>query len=127
MKPDKQHLLHELLDDGCHARREAILLAGARILRRRRQWRATMQGLSVALVLLAAGLWRETARSPRPANPIPLQAKIAPAPAEPQTLTDDQLLALFPKTPIGLATLADGKKRLIFPCPGDEQKYVIHL
>ena len=43
-------------------------------------------------------------------------------------ITDDELLALFPKdTPVGLATLSDGRKRLIFPHPGDEKRFVIHL
>jgi hypothetical protein len=46
---------------------------------------------------------------------------------QPQSLTDDELLALFPNTPVGLATLADGKKRLIFPRSGDEQKFVTRL
>ena len=41
-----------------------------------------------------------------------------------RALTDDELLALFPDTPVGLATLEDGKKRLIFPRPGDEERYV---
>jgi hypothetical protein len=78
-------------------------------------------------VLLAAGFWLETARSPKTSHPVPLQAQARPAPASPPSLTDDELLALFPNTPVGLATLPNGKKRLIFPHPGDEQKYVIHL
>jgi len=31
---------------------------------------------------------------------------------------------MFPKTPVGLVTLENGKKRLIFPRPGDEQRFV---
>ena len=127
MKPDKQHLLPELLEGDCSARREATLLAGAHILRRRRQWRGVSRGLSGALVLLAAGLWLRPVKSPPPAGPLPSLAKAVPASPGPQMLTDDELLALFTNTPVGLATLADGKKRLIFPRPGDEQKYVIHL
>ena len=50
-----------------------------------------------------------------------------PPPAEPPFLTDEQLLALFPNTPVALATLPNGRKKLIFPHPGDEQKYVTHL
>ena len=41
--------------------------------------------------------------------------------------TDEQLLALFPKTPVGLAKLGNGKKMLIFPRPADEARYVVHL
>jgi hypothetical protein len=43
------------------------------------------------------------------------------------SLTDDKLLALFPNTPAGLATLPDGKKLLIFPRPGDEKRFVTRL
>jgi hypothetical protein len=42
-------------------------------------------------------------------------------------LSDEELLALFPDTPVGLATMADGKKRLVFPRPEDEAKFVSHL
>ena len=38
----------------------------------------------------------------------------------------DELLALFPDTPVGLITTADGRKRLIFPHPGDEQRLIAH-
>jgi hypothetical protein len=34
---------------------------------------------------------------------------------------------LFPNTPVGLASLPDGKKRLIFPRPGDEQRFITKL
>jgi hypothetical protein len=37
------------------------------------------------------------------------------------------LLALFPDTPVGLITLENGKKRLIFPRPGDQERFVKHL
>jgi hypothetical protein len=127
MKPDRQHLLHELLGGEPGARREATLLAGARILRRRRHWRAATRGLACALPLLVAGLWWNIAPRPRPSTPAPLAAQPPPAPAGPKELTDAELLALFPDTPVGLATLANGKKQLIFPRPGDEAKYVVHL
>lgn len=41
-------------------------------------------------------------------------------------ITDDQLLALFPGTPVGLGT-AGGKTRLLFPRAGDEARFVIRL
>jgi hypothetical protein len=50
-----------------------------------------------------------------------------PQPAQVQYLTDDQLLAYFPNTPIGLIKTANGRKSLIFPHPGDEEKFIIRL
>ena len=127
MKPEKQQLLHEVLDADHDARRTATLLAGTRLLRRRRQWRFASQGLSLALVLLAAGICLKFTRSPVPSNSASVPPRDSEARAGISILTDDQLLALFPNTPVALATLPDGKKRLIFPHPGDEQKYVVHL
>jgi hypothetical protein len=48
-------------------------------------------------------------------------------PLQAQSLTDDQLLGFFPNTPVGLATLPDGKKLLIFPRPGDEARFITRL
>ena len=60
-----------------------------------------------------------------------VQASLPPAKPvasiQPRSLTDDELLALFPDTPVGLATLPDGKKLLIFPRPGDEKRFVTRL
>jgi hypothetical protein len=129
MNPDRQQLLHDLLEGDPNAGRDATLLAGARILRRRRQWRAATRGLAGVLVLVAAGLWLKTAPAPKATRPTPLLATApqAPVKAAPRSLTDEELLALFPNTPVALATLPDGRKRLFFPHPGDEEKYVIHL
>jgi hypothetical protein len=127
MKPDRQQLLNELLGGEPGARREATLLAGARLLRRRRHWRAATRVAAFGLILLAAGLWWHTVPAPRPSTPTPWVVVPPPAPAGPKELTDAELLALFPDTPVGLATLSDGRKRLIFPRPGDEEKYVVHL
>ena len=127
MKPEKEQLLHELLEASPAAQRTATLLAGARILRRRRQWRAASRVLILALVLLTAGFWVENVRTARRTNPVPMVARGVSAPAAVPILTDDQLLALFPGTPVGLVTLADGKKRLVFPRPGDERKFMNHL
>jgi hypothetical protein len=49
------------------------------------------------------------------------------APLHAQSLTDEQLLGLFPNTPVGLVTLPNGKKLLIFPRPGDEAKFITRL
>src|SRR5208283_836880 len=112
MKPEKQQLIQDLLGD--ESRRDATLLAGGRILRRRRHWRAATRGLALALVATVAVLSLELKKS----HPPSVQASLPPAKlvasTQPRSLTDDELLALFPNTPVGLVTLADGKKRLIF-------------
>jgi hypothetical protein len=126
MKLEKQHLIHELLA-GEHLR-ENTLLAATKILRRRRQWRVARQTF-FALLLLAfiAGLLSEPNR-PRPALVQISPPKVSPpAPLQAQALTDDKLLALFPNTPVALATLPNGKKLLIFPRPSDEAKFVTRL
>jgi hypothetical protein len=127
MKPDKQRLLNELLDGEPGSHRTATLLAGGRILRRRRHWRAAVRVGSCVLVLAVAGFWLKPANPTKPTSAVPLQASVAPKEPGPEVLTDDQLLALFPNTPVALAPLADGKKRLIFPRPEDERKFVIRL
>jgi hypothetical protein len=123
MKPEKQHLIHDLLDEQHEVRREAVLLAGGRILRRRRWRRVAMRSFAVVAFLGVAALSLQRIVAPKPHI---LTAVPAP-PVQTQGLTDDELLALFPKTPVGLATLENGKKRLIFPRPGDEQRFVINL
>jgi hypothetical protein len=122
MKPEKERLMDDLLDG--QSRREATLRAGAQILRRRRHWRAARR--TVAIVALAAitALVIESNYRPQKAPPI---AENKPAPVQSNILTDEQLLALFPKTPVGLATLGNGKKMLIFPRPADEARYVVRL
>jgi len=126
MKPEKQQLIHDLLGD--ESRRETTLLAGARILRRRRHWRVATRGLALALVATAAVLSLEQKKSHPPSVQTSLPVSTPAASVQPRSLTDDELLAIFPtNTPVGLATLADGKKRLIFPRPGDEKRFVIRL
>ncbi len=46
----------------------------------------------------------------------------APAAAG-RSLTDEQLLAMFPNTPVGLAKV-NGRKVLIFPRAADQARYV---
>jgi len=120
MRPEKQRLIHGLLDGSSH--REGTLLAGARILRRRRIWRRVRSGLVLAMVVAAAAVSTQHTRS-RPTASISKAA----TPAYGKSLTDDELLALFPDTPVGLATLSDGHKRLIFPRPDDEKRFVSRL
>ena len=123
MKPEKRVLLEDVLGE---TRREATLVAGRRILRRRRWKRAAARSSALLAVLVLAAL---VIHQPRP---VPVVAKTVPAqPSSPavrvQYLTDDELLALFPNTPVGLIQTADGRKRLIFPRPGDEEKFITHL
>lgn len=126
MKPENENLIRDLLEHD--SRRENTLIAGAGILRRRRQWRAVRQGgalLALALGVMIFSLRRETPRA------LPIQiAKAAPKPSsvsQVHALTDDELLGLFTNTPVGLASLPDGKKRLIFPRRGDEAKFITRL
>ncbi|MBU6410832.1 MAG: hypothetical protein KGJ60_11775 [Verrucomicrobiota bacterium] len=125
MRPEKKELIHDLFGD--ESRREAALLAGAQILCRRRRWRAA--GRVFALVALAAvAAWLAELQNPRraPSEMAPFEAK-SDAATLVQSLTDDELLALFPHTPVGLVTLPNGKKLLIFPRPGDEARFVGRL
>jgi len=124
MKAEKEQLIDDLLDAQC--RREATLRAAAQILRRRRHWRATRQTLAaVALAAVAAVFIRQNDH-PKKTAPVPV-AENKPAPVQAGVLTDEQLLALFPHTPVGLARLSNGKKVLIFPRPADEARYFVHL
>jgi hypothetical protein len=136
MKPEKRQLIHDLLDAQSDARRVATFEAGGRVLRqrrRRRQWRQGMFALAV-LLLLSAGarsLWLGTLSQPLTArNSFGSSVeKVAAAgleePAGLQSLTDAELLALFPDTPVALVTLHNGRQRLIFPRPEDQQRIII--
>lgn len=125
MKPEKQQLLADVL--GGEGRDDATLLAAGKILRRRRQWRAACR--TFALITLAtAAVLLVTQNRQRPAlvHISPPAAKPA-APLQARSLTDAELLALFPDTPVGLATLPGGKKLLLFPRPGDAAKFITRL
>ena len=125
MKAEKQQLIHDLLGD--ESRREATLQAGAALLRRRRHWRLAGRMAGGLILAAVAGL---LVMKP---SPRPTLAKVSPAPAkvvtplQARSLTDEQLLSLFPDTPVGLATLSNGKKLLIFPRKSDEVKFVNRL
>jgi hypothetical protein len=121
MKPEKRHLIHELLDEQRDARRQATLLAGGRVLRRRRWRRAALRSFA-GLTLLALAIFCLQQLVPR--RPPSLTAVPSPSPPPVQSLSDAQLLALFPDTPVGLITLENGRKRLIFPRPGDAERFI---
>ncbi|HTV39718.1 MAG TPA: hypothetical protein VMF08_04025 [Candidatus Sulfotelmatobacter sp.] len=128
MKPEKERLIDDLLD--AQNRREATLRAGAQILRRRRHWRAARQTLAVTALVAVAAVFIGRNDHPQKTAPISVAVPVAeekPAPVQAGVLTDEQLLALFPNTPVGLAKLSNGKKVLIFPRPADEARYVVHL
>jgi hypothetical protein len=126
MKPEKQNLIRDLLDEDSN--REATLHAGAQILRRRRQWRAVRRGTGVLVVVALAAVLVLKYETPNSAAPrVPKGGpKTAPV-TQAKALSDDELLALFPNTPVALASLPNGKKLLIFPRPGDEQKFITRL
>ncbi len=128
MKAEKQQLLQDLLAPDSARCRQATLLAGTRILRRKRQRRAGLQLVFAVTLIGLAGLaiQRITAPGPRTFIAAPVIAPAAP-PAEMKGLTDAELLALFPDTPIALVTLENGKKRLIFPRPEDAERFVAPL
>jgi hypothetical protein len=127
MRPEKQRLLADLLGGEPDARREAALLAGGRMLRRKRRLRLMMRCTVVAVVLGVAVVSRQRKMTRQPTKVATTAAPSPSASVQPQALTDDQLLALFPDTPVALATLKDGRKRLIFPRPGDEARFVRRL
>ena len=124
MKPEKQNLIHDLLDED--SSRETTLAAGARILRQRHRWRVARQAAIAGLVAIAAVTY--LARGLRH-SAAPQASQTVKPPPGPQihALTDDELLALFPNKPVGLIPLSDGKKRLIFLWPGDEQRFIRRL
>lgn len=124
MKPEKQQLIHDLLDG--ESRRDATLLAGSAILRRRRQWRVGRQVFGL-IALATVAMWFVEQTNRRQASVQNATPTKSPSPFQAQSLTDDQLLKLFPNTPVALATLPNGKKMLIFPRPGDEAKFMTRL
>ncbi|HOX59089.1 MAG TPA: hypothetical protein P5205_11155 [Candidatus Paceibacterota bacterium] len=124
MKPEHHQLLHDLMDGADPAaQRDTVLAAGQRVLRRKRHLRHLTHTLAVTAfvglaVLVISGL------------NVPRQPAVATRPASPgsygQEITDDELLALFPGTPVGLVKIK-GKQRLIFPRPDDEARFILRL
>jgi ferric-dicitrate binding protein FerR (iron transport regulator) len=121
MKTEKRLLIHDLMeDDQAGLRREATLLAGVSVMRRRRWRRQGIEALAVVALMSVMAFWaRQWLVPPKPSTAANSSVS---APKTPY-LTDDQLLALFPNTPVGLATV-EGRKVLIFPRRSDQAKYV---
>jgi len=131
MKPEHRRLLHDALgEDAGGGRRDAILQAGGRILRRKRRVRFAARGLMgvAAVAALAFGLFRlpELIRPQGPAATNTLAAATPTAPATPtwsRSMSDEELLAIFPGTPVALAKVGD-RQYLLFPRPGDEARFI---
>lgn len=125
MKPEKQFLIDDLIQNP--ERREAALDAATGVLRRRRQRRIAWQVLAL-LLISATAILLVTQNRTQPSLAQNSKPKGRPAtPPQGQSLTDEQLLGLFPNTPVGLATLPSGRKLLVFPRPADDARYVIRL
>jgi len=122
MKRDKQHLLDDLLNEsGSTHLRNSVLSQAHGLLRRKRRRAALTQSLALlAMFGCALVVWRGIWRPSPPAAPG--FAPVASAPPS-HRLTDQELLNLFPDTPVGLATV-DGKQRLIFLNPADEERFI---
>jgi hypothetical protein len=122
MNPERQRLLDDLADEASARQRETTLLAGARLLQRKRARRAFTRSIAAVAVLAAIALW-SVRLAPRASK----ATAVAPAPhAGVRYLTDKELLDLFPNTSVALAAVGD-KKRLIFLHPEDEKKYMGNL
>jgi peptidoglycan/LPS O-acetylase OafA/YrhL len=120
MKPEKRRLIHDLFEAGDGAaRREATLLAGRRVLRHRRWRRVASQILPVVALALTVVFLHLRSGAPAPKALVALHP-VAPAVV---SLTDDQLLALFPNTPVALAKVGN-REVLIFPRPEDRARFV---
>lgn len=120
MKPEKSRLIHELFEGPeQQERRDAVLLAGRRALRRRR-WRRTVLRSSVLLALFTLAMLPVYYRMAHREQPL-----VAVPPPKPAVhyLSDEQLLALFPNTPVGLAKVGD-RKVLIFPRASDRERFL---
>ena len=75
MNPEKRQLIESLTDGQALARREATLLAGARVLRYRRWRRVAGRSLAGVVIIAVAVLSVRKMTAPRP----PLSAVVAPA------------------------------------------------
>ena len=131
MKPEHHQLLHDLLDSpDAAAQREVVVNAGNRVLRRKRRVRYLTRTLALAAFAGLAVLALNRLSVPRSPSAAAAAKLAATQPSRAgfhlQEISDDELLALFPGTPVGLAKV-NGKQRLIFPRQGDEARFVVPL
>ena len=119
----EQELIHELLHESASAEfREETLKVTLAYARGRRNRRALLHTVfkSVAILLTAVGLFFIYCRTPVIESQNHLEAAGDPFTKPPtiegtniQILTDEELFALFPNTPIAMVTSSDGP-RLVF-------------
>lgn len=115
MKTTDRELLNDLFPA---TDREASLRRGARIMRRRRFVRRASQSIAVATVALAAAIVA-LHKPNQSVVPVIASGNIS----KPASLTDSQLMALFPGVPRALMTV-NGQKRLVFLRTADAVRYV---
>lgn len=123
MNPENDPLLRDILDEEeASAQREAVLLAGGRILRRRR-FRAVASRIALGLAAAAACVGIAYLQA-RPSTPAAVAKAVPPeSHVEIIRISDQELLAMFPGTPVAIGK-ANGKTVLIFPRPEDEARWV---
>ena len=112
MKKADPDLFEDLLPD---AQRATTLRLGARVLRRRRIARR----MAYALPLAAAAAIAVTLLHAPPAP----QAPLLVAQTTVRTISDDQLLSLFPGAPKALIQV-NGESRLVFTRPRDVARFI---
>ena len=120
MKPEKSRLIHELLADDEQQARRAVMLQTGRCALRHRRWRR--RGIRVVMFMAVAALLALPVRYRLGHRPQQVSVVPASKPAV-HYLTDQQLLALFPNTPVGLAKVGN-RKVLIFPRESDRERFV---
>jgi hypothetical protein len=79
------------------------------------------------ILVVATTLLVKTHKRPQTLAQVSRPANLPAAAPQARELTDEQLLSLFPNTPVGLATLPNGKKLLLFLRPADAAKYATRL
>lgn|SRR5487761_2755515 len=128
LDPERENvLLDAVLQDEAWQGTNATLKAGAlAAFRRRQRLRRLTRVAAAALVLCASAA--VALRWPRPpaATPSPVVTRRDPAPQNPEPvhyLTDEELLALFPRGSCVLAEI-DGRKELVFLDPKLERLYL---
>lgn len=120
MNPEKRDLINDLLGNSdAQMRRAATLSAGGKLMGRKRWRRAAIRTGGAALIFVIAAVCICVQIFPQH------QRRVKSRATNPAVtyLTDEQLLALFPNTPVGLATV-DHRKVLIFPQASDRKRYV---
>ena len=124
MNPEKQRLIQDLLpNEGEHDRRQATLRAGNTLLRRRRRRNVLFRSVTVLAAVICIGFSMRSLLPTISSTETVTIPPTTPTLPQAQSLTDDELLSLFPDAAVALATV-NGKPKLIFLNPEDEARYV---